>query len=779
MKKALHIATANIKRHKSASASIIILLMIVSALGTTGLSFMLNLNRDYRSSLDKLNSLHCMFSIPKEKYLPSFETALKNDTRVSQTETSEILFAGPAKISYGGEFTGALLLLNIDTPVSISNPAVIEMDTSVPLRDAVYLPTYAKELGFQNGDSFSFQYQNRQMECTVAGFFESNELSTPNNSILKAAVSNECYRRLSQNIGRHIWLTARCYHSDDAPGVYNDFVSGLDFDFSLQCYGSAGIELSILSDAALSPVLITSATILVFAVLIILISLLVIRFRVTNSIENAIHDIGVLKAAGYTSRQIIACCLAEYGVLSLFASFSGIILTIPLFPLIRNVMVSITGVRWTLGINPIAGAVTVLFIVLFLLLVVVRSCRRIKKLPPVDALRGGIAAYNFRHNFFPLFKGGGTVHIRLGLKNTFIYGKLYMMIGIIIAVIMMTLTVTFAIYESVAVSKTGFITMVGLEIADAELRIAQDTDADRLAEEIKHMPEVRKVIMAETTTLKAEGVSFMGIISDDFSSMETMNTHEGRFPLYDNEIAVPKRAADLLGKEIGDEMEITSNGTALKFIITGYFSVASYGGRIAAVTKEGFTKLNPGYKRGSISLYLNDGTEPEEFKKTLANSPHAEKIDLFTNSKADAETQLGTYTNALYAIIEIIMLISLVIISLTLTMVVRQIVAKRRRELGILKSGGFTAGQLAGQLAVSFLPYTVFGILTGSILGLLVTNPFISLMFSSTGVHNAGIYANPLTTAIIAVFMLLFTFAAAHLSAIRIKHVTVYDLLSE
>ena len=49
-----------------------------------------------------------------------------------------------------------------------------------------------------------------------------------------------------------------------------------------------------------------------FAAVIVLVSLIVIKFRVTNSIDDGIVNIGVLKAIGYTSRQILASIALQF-----------------------------------------------------------------------------------------------------------------------------------------------------------------------------------------------------------------------------------------------------------------------------------------------------------------------------------------------------------------------------------------------------------------------------------------------------------------------------------
>jgi ABC-type antimicrobial peptide transport system permease subunit len=314
--------------------------------------------------------------------------------------------------------------------------------------------------------------------------------------------------------------------------------------------------------------------------------------------------------------------------------------------------------------------------------------------------------------------------------------------------------------------------------------------------------------------------------------METMLAHEGRFPVYDNEVAFPKLLAERLGKTIGDRVKVKANGLTQEYILCGYFSSASNNGQLGALTLEGYQRLDPNYRRTSIQVNLNEGVTFDEFEALLkdnygvVNVYKQEENDRYSAAKARAEEKIANYLqyygidSVEYAVIyngeiilsgssgvyqiekisnyrewvksligvygdivslltQVISIISLVIVALILSMTVRQIVQKRRRELGIMKSGGYTTKQLARQLAISFLPFSLFGIVIGCMGGAFAVNPAMTAMFSSTGVHNANVFIYPPAAIIVGLLTLVFTFAVTNIAAKRIKRITVYELLSE
>ena len=836
MKKSLHMAKANIRKYKSSAASMIVIILVASALCTISLSVVLGVMPDYEACIERLNGLHSVFVMTKDMYLPSFEDVIRNDPRVSDYEIGEVIFNGRLPIIYGGELDHRVMILDADTAWKISAPQIIEENegnnVSISRESAVYLPSYAQKLGFEGGGLFRFTYRNKPIDLVVAGFFEASEYAIQNGAALKFYVPAECFDILKRQMGSSVWITVRFNDPYDSTAFNEDFLTQTDVDIAFFSDDSYVMDFEGTASNAITPILILVSIIIVFALVIVVISLLVTRFRTTNSIEDSMHAIGVLKASGYKSGQIIAGYLVEISIIAIPAALSGILLAIPAFSGIRIVLEGFSGNKWTLGANIPVGLAAAALVVIVLQFMVLRSCRKIRILPPVAALRGETVSFSRRCNYFPLHKGYGSVHTRLGLKSMTAYSKRFLMISVVLAAATYVVIIIAAMYQNFVIDRTALIRMIGIEISDIDITVARHTDADALAAELEQLQEVRKTAMLDWRTFKVDGVSVMGFASNNYDSMETMLAHDGRFPKYDNEIALPKLFAERLGKVLGDSVIVKANGVTQEYIICGYFSTANNGGLVGALSLEGYQRLDPYYRRNNIKIYLNEGETVDDFSDLLkekygvVNVFHLDENDKFAASKARAEEKIANYLefygidSVEYAVIyngdiiisgtseayqiekitdfkawadsqieiygdivklltQVISFISLGIIALILAMTARDIVVKRRRELGVLKSGGFTTGQLARQLAIGFLPCSALGVLVGCTGGALSVNPAITAMFATTGVYNANVYISPVAVAVIGVFTMLFTFTVANISAMRIKHITVYELLSE
>ena len=356
MKKIFHIAKADILRHKGAFASLFIMSMVVMALITIGLSLLLGGEKDFEVVMDRTNSYHILFLITRDVYYPSFEDILKGDARVSQYEITQVLSPSSITVNYGGEVETAAYILNLDDSVKISAPRIAEEDLSIPREHALYIPVYARSLGYNIGDEFIINYRNKVIPLTVAGFFTTNDFQTVNMGGLKFFAPDECYEALSQHFDASVWITVRLYDAYGSLQFNRDFAAEINYDSTdfIMIIDYNWMALHITDMVA-----IFFAIVLIFALLIAVISLFVIRFRVMSSVEDTMHEIGALKASGYTSAELIACYVLEYGIVSLPVALLGVAASIPAFPTVRQAMSLVSGVSWSLGTDFAAGSTRV------------------------------------------------------------------------------------------------------------------------------------------------------------------------------------------------------------------------------------------------------------------------------------------------------------------------------------------------------------------------------------------------------------------------------------
>jgi putative ABC transport system permease protein len=306
----------------------------------------------------------------------------------------------------------------------------VEEDLSVPPENAIYLPYYAKQIGYAIGDEYIIEYRNKAYIFVVAGFFEASEMTRLGYAI-KHFLTDKAFSRMRDQIGETVIMTAILTDATQGYNFVLDFEKANNIDPEpVQMGEKFSVEYLGAKNTQITSIMVFAAILVGFSAIAVAISLVVINFRVKNSIEDRMRNIGVLGAAGYTAKQIKGAFILEYMIIALPAALIGMIISILMLPVIHSLLLTMTGMFLRISPQITMSVAAALLITFILVLMVAVSCRRIKKLPPVVALRGGIATHSFRRNHFPLHKGLGSVHMRLGLKNMFLYGKLYSMIGL-------------------------------------------------------------------------------------------------------------------------------------------------------------------------------------------------------------------------------------------------------------------------------------------------------------------------------------------------------------
>ena len=831
MKRTLHIAKASLLSSKGAVVSLFIIIAIISALSTISISLFADMHEDYLRTIERYNSLHSVFVMPRSQFNSSYAEFITNDPRISQFEQKEVLFANGVTVDFGPTIETNIIVGDINVPINISAPHMLERDESIPRDQAVYLPRVGRNFGYEIGSNFYMLHRNREITLTVAGFFEATELSVVGMTAIKIYVPSEGYQQLSRYFGRSVWMASRLYDLNQAMEFNMDFNAQVAIPLNIMSGNHFIIDVQE-NMQSIEATFIIFYIILLFAFILVLISLMVIRFRVANSIENSMHEIGVLKAQGYTNRQIAASYIAEYGMIAISAAAIGVILAIPAFGVTGQMLFVMSGIPWGLSINVVVGVLCVVVITAIMMAMVLLSTRRIKKLPPIVALRGGMTTNNFRRNFFPLNKFTGNVHLGLGLKNMLAYIKLYAMIAVVIAGAAFAITAVSVIYQNFVLDATPLLGIAGAEANEMSVTVTRHTDAFALAAELEEMPEVRMTSMQEFAPIRINEIDApFTMVSDDFTRFETITTSEGRMPIYDNEIAMPLNFARRLGVVMGDSVRVTAGGVSREFIIVGHFPVMG-GAAAAAITIEGYRWLIPNYAPRTIAVYFNEGVAFDEFARALTqrygtlNSFAEDEGDEFSVARARAEERIAFYLEHFgidsveYAVIldgeiiisgssysfqieritdnltmlmaglegaamafgiltQLIIVVSVIVAALILSITVRSIIAKRRRELGILKSSGFTTRQLVRQMAISFLPLTTVGVIVGCIIGAIVTGPMLGVALAVDGMFSMVLHINPFVTVGLCIAILVVVYLVAYVSARSIKHVSAYELLSE
>ena len=778
MRKSILIAKSNIWRAKGQTAAIIVLILIAALM----LNLWLMLSTDYTANFDryhdKLNAEHVTLTVDDEdgevyKFLTE---TLDNDDRVSEYRVDECL-AMQGTISYNsGKMSLWCVFLEKELALtrSIGKVEIVEEGN---FSSGAYVPMIYKSDDIAVGKPIEISVGTHKVEYTVCGFFNSIMMGSNNCTLTEFILTDDKLAELeSLGYARQSTLCSVRLKDKSVNLVFEaDIKAKISEKFPDNLITSNNYD-TVLTARYISQ-MITSGIVVAMAFFILLIALVVIASNIINFIQVSIKNLGALKSVGYTSRQLVCSMLLQFLAITLIATFVGIALSYALFPAVNSMMIAQTGIPYAIRFLPLPALISILILGGTVALVTWLASRRIKKIEPIVALRSGVQTHNFKRNHVPLEKTKAPLNFALALKTTL--SNVKHNITVCITMLVLSLIVVFSglMLENAIVDFTPFGELVVGETnvdscisvdAKIEDEFLQVTDADN---------RVEKVYLYHSEPVSHYGgIELTAIICDDFSKINNQRTvFEGRFPKYDNEIALAARYAKDKGFKIGSEIEITVNGRVEKYLICGFTQISNNLGRDCMMTREGYEKLGT-FSNMNYYLVLTGGTDIDAFNEEMQEK-FPDDIYATLNYDELIKGASSVYISLITIIVIAILILSAIIIAFVLYLLVRTMLNNKKRDYGILKSLGFTTKQLILQTALSFMPAIILSTVIGLIVSSLVINPLMSLFLSGIGVVKCT-FALPIGFIVAAGFgLILFAFAFACLMSFKIKKIAPRNLL--
>ncbi len=778
MRKLFLIARSNMRKAKGQTVAIVVLILLASLLFNLWLMLSMDYHANFLRYHDKLNAEHVTLAVDNgdggvEEFLTQ---ALKADSRVSEYRLDNCMHMVGTFSYNGGMMNGEFIFTDKQTALTrtVGKAEIVEDGN---ISNGIYLPMLYKTGNYQVGKTIQISIGSTPVEYTICGFFNSVMMGSHNCALTQIILSEDKYSELKASglAPEAILCSVRLY----------DVSTNLKYESSLKAIVSERLPdtrmvsncYDIVSQSRYIAQMICSAVIAAMAFFVLLIAVVVLVANIINYIQVNMKNLGALKAVGYTSAQLICSLLLQFLATTFAVAVIGMALSYCVFPAINAMMISQTGIPYEMRFLPLPVLISLIILGGTVALAVWLAARKIKKIEPILALRSGVQTHNFKKNHIPLEKTKAHLNVALALKTTF--SGIKHNITVCITMLVLSLVVVFSglMTENVIVDMTPFLNLIVGETADSAINIQCVAENDFI-EQLNSDSRVEKVYLYNSLNVShVGGVELMATLSDDFSNVNNQAVvFEGRFPKYDNEIAVAAKYAREKGLKVGNEIEITANGKTEKYLISGLTQITNNLGRDCLLTRKGYERL--GYlQNATYYINLTENTDVDAFNqeiKTLFNG----NINAVINVLATVEGAGGVYVNLMTIIVIAILALSLIIISFVLYLLVRTILNNKLRDYGIMKALGFTTRQLILQTALSFMPAIIISTVVGMIVSCLVINPLISLFLSSIGIVKCTFVLPVVFCVIAGVGLVLFAFAFACLLSLKVKKIAPRALLT-
>ena len=821
------------KNRREAFAIVLLTLITVFLLGTVAANIA-KAGTVFEDSFEATGSVNNFVFFRDGKYREEYKEILEEEYVKEEVIKVDCLYAIAAgvinqqneKIAYN------VIFITDENNRKIENflkEKSLSEDEISKLKHPIWLPQYFEITGgFKPGDTFTVVTGGRDYPFEIAGFYETG-LGNDNNWGVKCVVTDRDYTLLSSIYEEDVILG---YNSDTSLPD-QEFIARCEEESSeniaatfwyfdkpmLKMSATIYLEMFMYISGGLSLITLVAVIFL-------------IRHKIKNDIEDQMQQIGVLEALGYTSTEISESYIFEYvitGGIGALLGAAGAAAFTPVMDMFCRIMLN----RNVHG----NANFTVIFLIALVMVIVITAfalvkAGAVKRYPPVVAFRRGIKTHHWGRNVFPLESTKNSINLRLALKNTCRNAAQNFGTGacVTLATTAMLFCLSTAVFFSDGLS--GLLSLMGMEVNDLSVTVLDSADANEFAEEIETLPEVRKALVTHNFHyLSVQGSVYSGAaqVYDDFSETENIPIYKGRYPEHDNEIVISLFRSRTEGYDVGDSIIIEGDGTQKSYLITGIISGMSNNKMNLYLTSEGYKRVCPNSRPDLIQIYLHEGVDRDEFTAKLASiygAPVTETeadynisgtLEERIRSAADqkiaalmarygvtdvdyaikignkmitgrssglkikdigstldlAKSQMGTIADAT----SVFCIGGGIFITLTVAFILSIIatsnVRRQRKDLGIMKSLGYSSKDLMTQLALQVLPATIVSSVIGSVLSVIVEKLFWFVLF---GVDKATDYAGVIITSVL---MVIFCYAVTYLAAGKIKKISVNELMTE
>ena len=730
------------KIKKNVYGSFVFVFLIAVSSFLIGISFSIedSFSTLFETVYEATNSADYSAIFPRE-YLESKKRDIESFIQKSEintayeTEDTLIFLKTSISVENKEELQGSWIIRNFDRDNLLSTVNLVEKMEPQP-ENAIFVPYLCKTLfGFQLGENISIKYLDEYKTFVIAGFTE--DILYGNRGVMAFDVPEKSFSELENSLGNESRSALLLLKSEDK-GLRQNFIPLIK-----EAPYATYTDIVSARYSMHSTLHVYSVAILFFSIVTLIVVCLVMYFRLKDNFYKDFKTIGVMKALGISDREIRLSFVCQYIFLGFMGSVLGILLSATLESTFIPSLTAECGMKWVNSFHVMRGLeiLSVNLIIVFLFAFQVTAT--VKKITPVAAIRGQRGNYNggISHSFF------GKIPLSLDFLSA-IYllisrKKQNIAICLIVALAVLSSSFFITLFSNIVQKEDGLSQISGMEKFDIVLKPGEGADIQKLYQILSDMDNTKAVIKCigpgGGEILCDNNVSGRVTVYDDYEKLEKIGLYKGRYPFYDNEIAISVNLSKSLKKGIGDVISIRNDyqeqAPEEEYVVTGLTQGSYTGGLDVFFTYDGILKIEPDARWESMYVYLKHDRDIEGAISNI-QSQIGDEIVYIENFKGLFNSQFSSVIANVKAILIWILLLSMLITLTTVILLVKTVVLNNESDFAVMRAMGFTTYQIARQISMSILPILVMASFIGYVLSLLFTNRILILMLQGMGIYD-------------------------------------------
>lgn len=628
-----------------------------------------------------------------------------------------------------------------------------------PSPGEIWLPVHYEAEGLAEvGDAVRVTAGQAELDLTVVGFVRDAQMNSSLATSKRVVVSQADYEAVAPYLEPEYYIEMLA-----ADGVSNGDLKA--------AYAASGLpDNGIMVDSTIFRLLngmstfVLAAAVLLVAGVLAVVVLLALRFALLAAFEEDLGQIGALKAIGAPTRSIRLLYLVKYAGLALAGSAVGLAAAFPLTATLQQPIELYLGRPsgvLAMVLAPVVGAVLTA-------VVVIGSCwlmlARINLLSAVEALRAAATGSSVapRRRRRPWSRAERTVRTdaqpgaprsrsrrstllasrlsvpdRLGLT-----AAMHRANGLLLAVV--ALCVLAAVIPASILATVGdarFATYLGVGQADVRIDVRDGTTSTAEVEAaLATRGDVDRhvVLVSDRYELRAaDGEWGTVVVESGDHDVFPLSYDQGTAPATEQQIALSVGEASELGIGVGDEVTLRVAQEEVALEVSGIYQDVTNGGKTAKARL--VSSQTPLWQ--VVYLDLSDGADPAPATDELSAALPGAKVTLVSQHAAQT---MGALVSQLRTVAIVGAVAGCALVLIITTMSTTLVIARERGALAALRAIGADRSALRRMYLVRFGLIAAAGTLLGSLAAQLLGQVGFRLALSGLGAPGVVLLPDPL-----------------------------------
>lgn len=560
---------------------------------------------------------------------------------------------------------------------------LLDLNNNIPdvNQGEVYVPVcYQKQYDVEPGEEMFIGNE----VLKVAGFIRDSQMNSMMASSKRFLVCEEDYERLLQ-LGTEEYLIE--YLLTDEANI-NEFKTAYE-NAGLPMNGPTITKPLIKMMNALSDGIMIFIILLV-SFLVLLISLICIRYMLLTRLEAERNEIGLLKAVGISGKDIRTMLLKRYLSLSVAGSTAGFAISLCLYQPMSAQMQRLYGVSKSLVLPMVISTAGVLLLTLAILAFVMLLLKKTNRMTAVQALTGRDEVKKRRS------------------------GKICITIATILMVFLMVIPVN--LFSTMSSEK--FVSYMGIGNGQLRIDIRQTENIHAittgLVDCLEKDREVERFAVYQTMSIPAQTENRESMnFPVEFGNHEAfpVTYSVGKAPREEGEIAVSYLLAKEIGVSVGEQVALSVAGDFRSCTVTGIYSDITNGGKTVKMAGDGV--MNCDNIMWSIAyVTLRPGTNAGEWMEQY----QAAGVKV-TDIKAFVQGTYGQTLSQIRAVAILAKAVAASVLILVIALFLKMLIEKDRKDISMKKALGFTWSDIRAEYISDSLKHLLFGTVIGLFAG--------------------------------------------------------------